>query len=133
MDLTMTNVWLGILAIISLIQFLMVCAAGIFAYRMYQRAMTTLETVERVHIAPIRARVDAMLDEVQTVVNTVKHTHESVSDALRHVTDTGNAVADAVKSKAWPIVGIFQGLKSAAATVIRNGSRERPDSPYGGM
>ncbi len=133
MDLTMTNVWLGILAVISLIQFLMVCAAGIFAYRMYQRAMTTLETVERVHIAPLRARVDAMLDQVQTVVNKVKHTQESVSDAFRHVTGTGNAVADAVKSKTWPIIGILQGLKSAAASVIRNGSRERPDSPYGGM
>ena len=132
MDLTMTNVWLGILAMISLIQFLMVCAAGIFAYRMYQRAMTTLETVERVHVAPLRARVDAMLDQVQTVVNKVKHTQESVSDAFRHVAGTGTAVAGAVKSKTWPIVGILQGLKSAA-TVIRNGSRERSDSPYGGM
>ncbi len=73
-----------------------------------------------------------MLDQVQTVVNKVKHTQESVSDAFRHVTGTGNAVADAVKSKTWPIVGILQGLKSAA-TVIRNGSRDRADSPYGGM
>ena len=132
MDLTMTNVWLGILAVISLIQFLMVCAAGFFAYRLYQRAMVTLETVERTHVAPLRARVDGMLDQVQTVVNKVKHTQESVTDAFRHVAGTGTAVAGAVKSKSWPIVGMIQALRSAA-TVIRNGSRERADSPYRGM
>ena len=107
----------------------MVCAAGIFAYRMYQRAMTTLETVERVHIAPLRARVDAMLDQVQTVVDKVKHAQESVSDAFRHVTGTGSTVADAVKSKTWPIIGIIQGLKSAAASVIRNGEQGAPGQP----
>ena len=64
-SLTTTNVWLGILAVISLLEFLMIVAAGVFAYQMYKRVMTTIETVERVHIAPLRARVDAILDEVQ--------------------------------------------------------------------
>ena len=125
MDLTWTNTWLAILAVISLIQFLIVCAAGLLAYRMYQKAMTTIETVERVHIAPLRARVDGMLDQVQVMTDKVRHVQESVSDALRHVTGTGSAVAGAVKSKTWPIVGIIQGLKSVANSVMGNG-RRRP-------
>jgi hypothetical protein len=132
MDLTMTNVWLGILAVIALIQFLMLCAAGILAYRMYSKAMNTIETIERVHVAPLRARADAMLDQVQTVVGKVRHTQESVSDAFRHVAGTGTAVADAVKSKSWPILGIIQGLRSAAS-VIRNGGKGHSDSRYAGM
>ena len=83
--------------------------------------MTTIETVERVHIAPLRARVDGMLDQVQVMTEKVRHAQDSMSDALRHVTGTGSAVAGAVKSKAWPIVGIFQGLKSVANSVIGNG------------
>ena len=126
-DLTWTNTWLAILAVISLIQFLIVCAAGLFAYRMYQKAMTTIETVERVHIAPLRARVDGMLDQVQLMTDKVRHVQESVSDALRHVTGTGSAVAGAVKSKSWPIVGIFQGLKSVANSVMGNGRDDRHD------
>jgi hypothetical protein len=94
--------------------------------------MTTIETVERVHIAPLRARVDGLLDQVQVVTEKVKHVQESVSDALRHVTGTGSAVADAVKAKSWPIVGIFQGLKSVANSVMGNG-REEHDRPYGTM
>ena len=114
-DLTWTNTWLGILAVISLIQFLILCVAGVFAYRMYQTTMATIETVERAHIAPLRARVDSVLDQVQQMTDKVRHAQESVSDALHHVTGTGSAVADAVKSKAWPIVGILQGLKSIAS------------------
>lgn len=132
-DLTWTNTWLAILAVISLIQFLAICVAGFMGYRMYQKAMTTLETVERVHIAPLRARVDNVLDQVQAVTDKVKHAQESVSDALRHVTGTGNAVAGAVKSKTWPIIGILQGLRSVASTVMGNGREEHSDRSYRAM
>ena len=132
-DLTWTNTWLAILAVIAAIQFLIMCAAGIMAYRMYQKAMTTIETVERLHIAPLRARVDNLLDQVQAMTDKVRHAQDSVSDALRHVTGTGSAVAGAVKSKTWPIVGIFQGLKSVATTMMGNGRHERGDRSYGAM
>ena len=132
-DLTWTNTWLGILAVISLIQFLILCAAGFLAYRMYQKAMTTIETVERLHIAPLRARVDSLLDQVQLMTDKVKHAQESVSDALRQVTGTGSAVAGAVKTKAWPLIGIFQGLKSVANTMMGNGRHDHTDRSYGAM
>ena len=132
-DLTWTNTWLGILAVISLIQFLILCVAGFLAYRMYQKAMTTIETVERVHIAPLRVRVDSLLDQVQLMTDKVRHAQESVSDALRHVTGTGSAVAGAVKSKAWPLIGIVQGLKSVANTMMGNGRHDHTDMSYGAM
>ena len=126
-SLTTTNVWLGILAIISLLEFLMIVAAGFFAYQMYRRVMATIETVERVHVAPLRARVDALLDEVQAVTDKVKHAQESVErcSSARHA-GTGSMVAGAVRSKTWPIIGIIQGLKTAANTVIKNGKTDRP-------
>ena len=132
MDLTTTNVWLGILAIVSLLEFVMIVAAGLFAFKMYKQVMTTIQTVERVHIAPVRARVDGILDEVQAVTDKVKHAQESVSDALRHVVGTGSMVAGAMKSKTWPIVGIIQGLRSAASVVMKNGKNgDPPVAHYG--
>ena len=133
MDLTWTNTWLAILALISLIQFVIVCAAAFLAYRLYQQAMTTIETIERLHIAPLRTRVDGMLDQVQVMTDKIRHVQDSVSDALRHVTGTGSAVADAVKSKTWPIVGIIQGLKSVANSMMGNGRHDPPDRSYGAM
>jgi len=132
-DLTWTNTWLGILAAISLIQFLIMCAAVFLAYRMYQRTMTTIETIERLHVAPLRARVDALLDQVQLMTDKVRNAQESVAEALKHVSGTGSAVAGAVKSKAWPIVGIIQGIRSMANSVVGNGRHEHHDRPYGAM
>jgi uncharacterized protein YoxC len=132
MDLTTTNLWLAILAVVSVLEFLMILVAGVLAFRVYRQVTRALENVERLHIAPLRARVDLILDEVQRVTDKVKYAQESVSDAFRHVAGTGSVVADVVRSKTWPIVGIIQAIKSAAATVGRNGRRDR-DNPYGPM
>jgi len=130
-NLATTNVWLAILAIVSLLEFLMICAAGLFAYKAYRQVMSIVENVERTHVAPIRARVDAMLDEVQMMIDRLRHAQASVGEALRHVTGAGTAVAGSVKAKTWPIVGIINGIRSAAAS-FKNGKNDEPPMPrYG--
>ena len=131
MDMGTTNIWLGIMAVVSLLEFVMIVAVGVLGYRMYRQAMETVATVERVHIAPLRARVDGILDEIQLMTTKVKRAQDSVSDALRHVAGTGTMVAGAVKTKSWPIVGIIQGIRTAAASVMRNGKHDHPPANYG--
>jgi len=126
-SLATTNMWLAILAIVSLLEFLMICAAGFFAYHAYRQVMGVIENVERMHVAPLRARVDAMLDEVQMVVNRVQHAQVAVTDALKHVTGAGSVIAGTVKSKTWPIAGIINGIRVAAQT-LKNGKDDVP--PY---
>jgi uncharacterized protein YoxC len=130
-SLTTTNVWLAILAVVSLLEFLMIVAAAAFAFKVYRQVMVAVQTVERVHIAPVRARVDGILDEVQVMTQKVRRLQESVEDALRHVAGTGSQVADAVRSRTWPIVGIMQGIRAAANTVTGNGKKDPPVGRYG--
>jgi hypothetical protein len=125
-NLAATNVWLAILAIVSLLEFLMIVTAGFLAYRLYSRVAATVETVERVHIAPVRARVDAVIDDVQAITARVKHAQESFGDKVRHAADTGGAVAEAVRAKTWPLVGIVQAIRAAASTVAANGRSDKP-------
>jgi hypothetical protein len=120
-SLQTTNVWLGILAVVSLLEFLMIASAGVLAFRLYKEAMSTIQAIERVHIAPLRMRVDLLLDQVEIMTDTVKNAQESVSDTLRHVTGAGTLVAGAVRAKAWPILGIIQGLRSAANAIRKDG------------
>ena len=127
-NLTTTNIWLGILAVVSLLEFLMILAAGFMAFRLYRQVTEAVQQVEREHIAPLRARVDGLLDEVQVITAKVRYAQESVGDALKHVTGTGSIVADAVRSKAWPIVGILKGLRVAASTVMKNGGEDNGSS-----
>jgi hypothetical protein len=126
-NLTMTNVWLGILAVISVIEFLMIAAAGILAFKAYKQVMGVVENVERVHIAPLRARVDAILDEVEIITGKVKHAQDSVAAALHTATSAGGLLADTVRSKTWPILGVIRGVRSVASALLdKNGKDDRP-------
>jgi len=130
-DLTMTNVWLGVLAVISLIEFLMIAAAGLLAYKAYRQVMTVVDNVERVHIAPLRARVDAILDEVETITGKVKQAQNSVTAVLHGAAHAGTAVAGTVKSKTWPIIGLIRGVRVAANAILDKDGKGRPhDRPY---
>jgi hypothetical protein len=130
-SLATTNIWLAILAIVSLLEFLMICAAGFLAFRAYRQVMTVVENLERNHVAPLRARADAMLDQVQAIIDRVKHAQASVTDAVRHVTGAGTAIAGSVKAKTWPIAGIINGIRSAAHS-LKNGHGDEPPVPrYG--
>jgi hypothetical protein len=115
---TMTNVWLGMLATVSLLEFLMIAAAGLLLYKMYKQAMTAIQTVERVHIAPLRARVDAILDEVEVIAGKVTHARESVGRVFEAVAGASSLIAGTVIPKTWPILGIVQGLWTAANTLL---------------
>jgi len=125
-DLTMTNVWLAILAVVSLVEFLMIAAAGYFAFRAYKQVMNVIETVERAHIAPLRARVDAILDEVEVITGKVRYAQDSVSAAFHTAGSAGSLIAGTVKSKTWPLLGIIRGVRMAANTLLKNGKHDRP-------
>jgi hypothetical protein len=127
-DLTMTNVWLAILAIVSLIEFLMIAAAGFLAYQAYKQMMSVVETMERVHVAPLRARVDAILDEVEVITGKVKHAQDSVSSAFQTASSAGSIIAATVKSKTWPILGIIQAVRIAANALVNKNGKDDP--PY---
>jgi hypothetical protein len=126
-DMTMTNVWLGILAITSLIEFLMIAVAGVLAYKAYREVMTVVESVERVHIAPLRARVDSLLDEVEVITGKVKYAQDSVASAFHTASSAGSVIAGTMKSKAWPILGMIQVVRTAANVLLqKNGKEARP-------
>ncbi len=130
-SLATTNIWLAILAVVSLLEFLMICAVGFFAYRAYRQVMTAVENIERVHVAPVRARIDSVLDEVQSMVDRVKHAQASVADAFKHMTGAGSTIADTVRARTWPIAGIISGIRSAAHSLKNGGKDDPPVARYG--
>lgn len=130
--LDLTNVWLGILAIVSLLELFALAAAAWFGFRLYRRAMSVVESIERNQIAPLRARVDGMLDEIQVMTARAKRAQESMSHALKHAAGTGTRMVDVARAKAWPIVGLVRGIKSAASAIFDGKSSAPTHSPRAG-
>jgi len=75
-DLTTTNVLLGILATISVLEALAVI--GLFAggYLLFRRLMKLLTEIEQRQVAPAAARVNEILDDIKTVTGAAKRAAE---------------------------------------------------------
>lgn len=111
-----TNLWLGIIAVVTLIEFLALCGAAFMAYRLYVRATTVLEEVERRHVAPVAARVSAILEDVQGITARVQNVEAQVTGMIHRVDTTAARTVANVKARMWPIVGVARGVRAAIAT-----------------
>jgi hypothetical protein len=82
-DLTTTNVLLGIMAVVSLLEALLLvglCLGGILVYR---RAMQAIGRIEERHVAPAAARINAVLDDVKGVTTIIREAAEDVDGGAR--------------------------------------------------
>jgi uncharacterized protein YqgV (UPF0045/DUF77 family) len=72
LDLTTTNVLLGIMAAVSLLEGLAVAGALLGGFLIYRRVMQVVTSIEERQVAPAVARVNAILDDVKEVTSTVR-------------------------------------------------------------
>ena len=70
-DLTTTNVLLGIMAAVSLLEALAVVGIFLAGFLIFRRVMQLLGRIEERQVAPAVARVNAILDDVKGVTSTV--------------------------------------------------------------
>ncbi len=108
------NLWLGMLAIASVVQVLALAAMAIFAYRLYAQTLSTLADLERRHVEPLTRRVNGVLDGVSAQVDRVK----DVGDGISHA-------ANVVKSTVLPGWAVTQGVLAAVSSFRAGGTRAR--------
>ena len=116
-DLSTTNLLLGVMAVVSVLEALVVVGVGVGGWIAYRRVMELVNGLEQRHVVPLRTKVDAILDDVKGVTLTVKTEAERVDDAIRNTIDRVDDTADRVKGnvrlKASRIVGFIRGLRVA--------------------
>lgn len=117
-----TNVLLGIMAAVSVLEALIVIGIGVAAYLAYSRVMTLINGLEERQVAPAMARVNAILDDVKVVSTRVKDEAERVDTAIRstmdRVDDTADRVRSNVRAKTSRIVGIVRGARVALEHIL---------------
>jgi uncharacterized protein YoxC len=122
-ELATTNLLLGIMATVSVVEALVIIGMGIAGYMAYQRVMELVNGLEIRQIAPLTARVNAILDDVKIVTATVKEETERVDGALHRTMDRVDNTADRVRSnvraKTSKVVGMVRGLRVALETMMQ--------------
>jgi hypothetical protein len=66
-NLGTTNLFLGIMAVVSVLEALVVIALAVGGYLAYRRVMELVNGLEQRQIAPAMARVNAILDDAKVV------------------------------------------------------------------
>jgi pyrimidine operon attenuation protein/uracil phosphoribosyltransferase len=121
-NLGTTNLLLGIMAAVSVLEALLLVGVGVAGFLIYRRVMALINELEARQIAPAMARVNAILDDVKHVSTKVKDEAERVDTALRttmdRVDDTADRVRSNVRAQTGRLVGILRGARVAIETML---------------
>jgi hypothetical protein len=135
-NLETTNVLLGIMAAVSVLEALLVIGTGVAAFMIYRRIMDLVTGIETRQIAPAMLRVNAILDDVKQVSTKVKEETDLVDLAIHRtmerVDDTADRVRSTVRAKTSWVVGVIRGLRVAIEGVLHSDSRHEPPAGAAG-
>jgi hypothetical protein len=127
-NLGTTNLLLGILAAVSVLEALLLAAVSFAGFTIYRRVLEVVEGLEKRQVAPAMARVNSILDDVKEVTSKVKSETERVDMAIHstmdRLDDTADRVRSNVRAKTSRIVGFVRGLRVAIDGLLR--SRQQP-------
>jgi len=133
-DLSTTNLLLGIMAVVSVLEALVVVGIGVAGWMMYRQVTELVNGLEQRHIAPLRIRVDAILDDVKGVTEKVKEETDRVDYAIRttmdRVDDTADRVRANVREKTSRVVGFVRGIRTVIEELLH--TRHQPPASAGG-
>jgi hypothetical protein len=128
-NLATTNLLLGIMAAVSVIEALLLVGVGIAAFVLYRRVTDLVAGFEQ-RVAPSMLRVNAILDDVKDVTAKVKEETDRVDHAIRatmdRVDDTADRVRSNVRAKTSQVIGFVRGLRVVIEGILHLGSRPQP-------
>ena len=118
-----TNLFLGIMAVVSVLEALLLIGIGVAGFMAYRRVMTLVNSLEEQHVAPTMVRVNAILDDVKVVSAKVKEETQRVDHAIHttidRVDDTVDRMRMNVRAKTSRIIGMVRGARMAIETMLQ--------------
>jgi len=133
-ELGTTNLLLGIMAAVSVLEALVIIGMGIAGFMVYKkvsalvdRGMVLAEGIEARQVAPAMMRVNAILDDVRDVTTKVKEETERVDHAINstidRIDDTADRVRSNVRAKTSALVGFLRGARMTLEGLLRSEAR----------
>ena len=121
-ELGTTNLLLGIMAAVSVLEALAIMGMGVAGYVVYKRVTELVAGLEIRQVAPAMVRVNAILDDVKGVTARVREETERVDQAIHttidRIDDTADRVRANVREKTSRVVGLIRGLRVALESVM---------------
>jgi hypothetical protein len=132
-NLDTTNLLLGIMAAVSVLEALLLIGMGIGGFMVYRRVMQLVNDLEMRQIAPLREKVDAILVDVKTVTARVSQQTErvdhAISGTIHRVDETADRVKGSLRDKVNQAVGVVRGVRAVITSFLGNDTDEPVRGP----
>jgi len=127
-NLDTTNVLLGIMTAVSVLEALLLIGLGVGGFMVYRRVMQVVSDLETRQIAPLRAQVDAILLDVKSVTARVSQQTErvdhAISGTIHRVDETADRVKGSLRDKVNQAVGMVRGIRAVIASILDTDSAQ---------
>jgi hypothetical protein len=135
-DLGTTNMWLAIMAIVSLLEALLLIGMGIAGFIVYRRVMQLVNELEVRQVAPLREKVDAILVDVKAVTASVNQqtsrVNHAISGTMERVDETADPVKGSVRERINQAIGLARGIRAIVMSVLGHDARHEPPAAAAG-
>ena len=130
-ELGTTNLLLGIMAAVSVLEALVIIGMGVAGFMVYRKVMALVDSgmtlaqgIEARQVAPAMMRVNAILDDVKNVTATVKQETDRVDHAIHstidRIDDTADRVRSNVREKTSAVLGAIRGARLVLQGMLKN-------------
>jgi hypothetical protein len=135
-DLHTTNVLLGIMAVASVLEALVLVGVAVCGFLEYRRLTRLVSDLQTRQLAPMREKLDAILADVQAVTARVSQQTERVDHAITGTMDRVDVTAERVKStvreKVAAAVGVVRGVRAIIMSVLHHETEREPPAAAAG-
>jgi hypothetical protein len=132
-DLGTTNMWLAIMAIVSVLEALLLIGFGVAGFLIHRRVMRLVNELEARQIAPLREKVDSILLDVKAVTAQVNQQTERVNHAIsgtmNRVDETAGRVTESLRDKVNQAVGVVRGIRAVIMSILGAEAKHEPPRP----
>ena len=139
-NLNTTNLLLGIMAAVSVLEALLLIAVGVMAWKLYTQTMETVREIEQRQVAPLAAKVhtlmgtvDGILVDVKGITSRLNEQSERVNSAISTTIDRVDETADRVKTslayRVQRVAGLVQGMRAAVGSLFNGHTRRSEAHP----
>jgi hypothetical protein len=135
-DLGTTNMWLAIMAVVSVLEALLLIGMGVGGFIVYRRVMQLVTDLEVRQVAPLREKVDAILVDVKSVTASVSQqtsrVNHAISGTIERVDETADRVKGSVRDRINQAIGMARGLRAVVMSILGHDAHHEPPATAAG-
>jgi outer membrane murein-binding lipoprotein Lpp len=125
-ELGTTNLLLGVMAVASVVEAIVLIGLVIGGAVLYRRVTRLADELESQHVAPLRAKIDDILADIKAVTAKVNDEADRVDHVIDRVDEAAERVRVNVRERVSHVIGVARGIRAVVLSILGKDRGHRP-------